>query len=97
MSSLPAGTGDKASVWRLLADFAKRDILRRMDLGDRAGAELAIPVAPPMITPIFCEACGAVSCLPELEVRAVDGSILWLSKGQLSGRIMGVCATCAVA
>ena len=101
MSSLPAGTGDKASVWRLLADLAKRDILRRMDLGDRVWRyELreTCRALPDDHSHLLCEACGAVSCLPELEVRAVDGSIpVALQGANYRVRIMGVCATCAVA
>ena len=101
MARLPAGTGDKASVWRLLADLAKRDILRRMDLGDRVWRyELrdTCRKLPDDHSHLLCEACGAVSCLPELVVRAVDGSIpLALQGANFRVRIMGVCSTCTVA
>lgn len=99
MSNLPEGTGDKASVWRLLADLSDHDVLRRMDLGDRVWRYELYDTCRSVTNDhphLLCTDCGEASCLPMLEVRDKDGAL----PAQLQGtdfriRIMGRCADCA--
>jgi Fur family ferric uptake transcriptional regulator len=98
MSNLPEGTGDKASVWRLLADLSEHGVLRRMDLGDRLWRYELHDSCRSVTNDhphLLCEDCGEVTCLPMLEVRGRDGTL----PTQLQGtdfriRIMGCCAGC---
>lgn len=100
MGLLSPGLYDKASVWRVLSDLAGVGIVRRMDLGDRVW-RYELHDACRTVTddhPHFlCEACGDVTCLPPLEVRARDGD---LPKALLDAdfriRISGNCGNCAV-
>ena len=101
MAKIPEGTGDKASVWRLLADLSERNLLRRMDLGDRVWRyelrDTCRKVADDH-SHLLCEACGAVSCLPPLVVRAQDGSIPEALQGaEFRIRVMGRCGDCVAA
>ena len=101
MSWLPTGAYDKASVWRVLSDLAGVGVLRRMDLGDRSW-RYELHDACRTVTadhPHFlCEECGSVTCLPSLEIRALDGN---LPEALLSAdyriRIAGKCGDCAAA
>ncbi|MDG1480657.1 MAG: transcriptional repressor [Myxococcota bacterium] len=99
MATLPAGAFDKASVWRILSDLTDCSMLRRMDLGDRIW-RYELQDACRTVTddhPHFlCEACGNVSCLPPLEVRARNGTLpAVLLNAEFHVRVMGRCATCA--
>ena len=98
MGLLSAGLYDKASVWRVLSDFAGAGIVRRMDLGDRVW-RYELNDACRTVTddhPHFlCEACGDVTCLPALEVRAKDGSLPHaLLEADFHIRISGSCRDC---
>ena len=100
MASLEPGAHDKASVWRILSDLADCGILRRMDLGDRVW-RYELRDACRNVTddhPHFlCEECGDVSCLPPLEVRALNGSLPEkLLNADFRVRVMGRCGVCAV-
>ncbi len=101
MAKIPEGTGDKASIWRLLAGLYEKNLLRRMDLGDRVWRyelrdscrEIADEHAH-----LLCESCGTVSCLPPLVVRAEDGSIPEILQGaEFRIRVMGRCGDCVAA
>lgn len=98
MGVLPEGVYDKASVWRLLSDLADRGLLRRMDLGDRVWRYELLDAcrSTPNDHPHFlCEACGEVSCLPPLELRAEDGALPAVLQGaEFRVRVMGRCAGC---
>lgn len=98
MESLPTGVYDKASVWRVLSDLARIGILRRMDLGDRIWRYELYDSCRPITDdhPHFlCESCGEVSCLPSLEVRALDGKLPEaLLHADFHIRIAGKCSTC---
>ena len=100
MEALRGGVYDKASVWRILADLTDVGILRRMDLGDRIWRYELKDTCRTIIDdhPHFlCEACGEVSCLPALEVRAKDGALPAALRGAaFRVRVMGRCASCAL-
>lgn len=100
MSELPAGTRDKATVWRLLSDLSELDILRRMDLGDRVWRYELLDSCRRVEdyhSHLLCEDCGSVSCLPYLEVRTRDGNIPAALRGaDFRIRVMGRCVDCAV-
>lgn len=98
MAQLPEGSGDKASIWRLLADLSECGVLTRMDLGDRIW-RYELHDSCRRVTNdhphLLCEDCGEVKCLPRLEVRGLDGSF----PAELEGtdfriRIIGRCAEC---
>ncbi len=98
MVLLASGLYDKASVWRVLSDLAGAGIVRRMDLGDRVW-RYELQDACRTVTddhPHFlCEACGEVSCLPSLEVRAKDGGLpKALLDAEFRIRISGTCGSC---
>lgn len=101
MAKIPEGTGDKASVWRLLADLSERNLLRRMDLGDRIWRYELIDKCRDIArdhSHLLCEACGAVSCLPPLIVRTLDGMIPKALQGaEFRIRVMGRCGDCVAA
>ena len=101
MELLPAGGYDKASIWRVLSDLASRNILRRMDLGDRVW-RYELHDACRAVTddhPHFlCEGCGAVACLPPLQVRAKNGPLPDVLLGaDFRVRVTGRCAECTSA
>lgn len=99
MEVLPEGVHDKASIWRILADLADCGVLRRMDLGDRTWRYELLDACRALTDdhPHFlCEACGEVSCLPPLEVRARDGALPDALRGaDFRVRVMGRCVGCA--
>ena len=99
MSDLPAGTIDKATVWRLLSALSELDILRRMDLGDRVWRYELLDSCRRVEdyhSHLLCEDCGSVSCLPYLEVRTRDGNIPAALRGaDFRIRVMGRCVDCA--
>lgn len=99
MGLLDEGLYDKATIWRVLSDLAGVGILRRMDLGDRVW-RYELHDACRTVTddhPHFlCEACSEVTCLPPLEVRAIDGGIPQaLLNADFHIRISGKCGNCA--
>ena len=98
MSVLPSGLYDKASVWRILADLADTDLLRRMDLGDRVwryelqDAHRSVADNHPHF---LCESCGLVSCLPPLNIQPQSGTLpaVFLN-ADFRVQIMGTCGDC---
>lgn len=101
MEALPQGVHDKASIWRILADLAEIDVLSRMDLGDRVWRyELrdACRAVTDDHAHFLCEDCGEVSCLPPIEIRALDGALPPALRGAaFRVRVAGTCASCIVA
>ena len=89
---------DKASVWRVLSDFAGIGLVRRMDLGDRVWRYELYDACRPLSDdhPHFlCEVCSEVTCLPPLEVRSRDGGFpAALVNANFHIRISGTCARC---
>ena len=101
MGALPEGAFDKASIWRILADLAEVGVLSRMDLGDRVWRyELrdACRAVTDDHAHFLCEDCGDVSCLPAIEIRALDGRLPEALLGaEFRVRVTGTCAGCASA
>ena len=92
------GAFDRASVYRILSDLAEAGLLRRMDLGDKVWRyelqddcrEVSEDHAH-----FLCEACGTVSCLPPLELRAKAGNLPAVLRGaELRLKVTGRCASC---
>jgi Fur family ferric uptake transcriptional regulator len=98
MERLPEGAFDRATVWRVLADLADGGFLRRMDLGDRVWRYELLDACRPVDEDhahFLCEKCGGVSCLPPLELRAVDGQLPAELRGaEIRLRVTGTCARC---
>lgn len=98
MSALGKDGYDKASVWRVLSDFAGIGLVRRMDLGDRVWRYELYDACRPVSDdhPHFlCEVCSEVTCLPPLEVRGRDGGFpAALVNANFHIRISGTCARC---
>ena len=97
MSKLPNDSFDKASIWRILADLAERDLLKRMDLGDRVWRyelkdscrSLAEEHAH-----FLCDVCNVVYCLPPVELRNQSNFPEALIGAELHIRITGRCVEC---
>ena len=98
MAALGAGMFDRATVWRILAVLAESGVLRRMDLGDRVWRYELLDACRPLADDhahFLCEACGAVSCLPQLEVRSVEGPLPSVLRGaDVRLRLTGRCGEC---
>ena len=98
MGLLESGMYDKASIWRVLSDFAGVGIVRRMDVGDRIwryellDANHTISDEHPHF---LCVSCGEVTCLPPLELRALGGGLPEaLAGAQYQIRVSGSCSVC---
>ena len=100
MGVLSSGLYDKASVWRVLSDLVGVGVVRRMDLGDRVWRyELndACRAVTNDHAHFLCDTCGDVTCLPPLEVRAVEGGLpKALLDADFQIRISGNCGPCLV-
>lgn len=98
METLPTGAYDKATVWRILSDLADEGVLRRMDLGDRVWRYELLDACRSVADDhahFLCEACGTVSCLPPLEIRAQQGKLPPVLKGaDIRVKVTGTCADC---
>ena len=98
MAALPPGGFDKATVWRILADLHEAGLLRRMDLGDRIWRYELLDACRTVEAdhPHFlCETCGAVICLPPLEVRSREGALPEaLRNAEIQIRVSGTCGAC---
>jgi Fur family ferric uptake transcriptional regulator len=99
MHSLAGRGFDKASVWRILSELSDKDLLRRMDLGDRVWRyELfdqcrTIEAQHPHF---LCMDCGDVTCLPTLTVHAQNGTLpSSLRSASFRVRLEGTCGACA--
>lgn len=98
MGVLPSGMYDKAAVWRVLSDLTNVGILRRMDLGDRVWRYELQADRHAMTNghPHFlCESCGAVTCLPPLQLQTLDGHLpKALTGAKFHIRVSGNCRQC---
>ena len=101
MGALPDGTYDKASVWRLLSDLADKNILRRMDLGDRVWRYELLDACRSIDAShahFLCSQCGEVACLPPLEIHTQAGELPEaLRRAEFTVRIEGTCGDCMTA
>jgi Fur family ferric uptake transcriptional regulator len=98
MDQISEGGFDRATVFRILADLAEVGLLRRMDLGDHVWRYELMDACRSVEAdhPHFlCEGCGAVACLPPLELRATTGPLPALLAGAaLHLRVTGRCGPC---
>lgn len=90
---------DRATVYRLLADLAEAGLLRRMDLGDHVWRYELLDACRAIADDhahFLCTTCGEVACLPEVEVRAVDGGRLpeALRGADVELKLTGTCRDC---
>lgn len=93
---------DKATIFRNLVTLAEEGFLHRTDLGDhvwRFEATLAQPTRGEVHEhPHFlCTDCGAVACIPELElrVRATPGLPRAVRERAVQVQLKGRCDACA--
>ena len=99
MCAVGQGTIDKATVYRILADLTRAELLVRMDLGDRIWRyELRDPCrkVEDEHPHFLCDDCGKVVCLPGFEIRTDKGSLPpSLHGAQITVRASGRCGACA--
>ena len=98
MGCLAKGQFDKATVWRVLSDLVGVEIVHRMDLGDRVWRYELLDVGQTLghdHAHFLCNACGEVTCLPPLELRAKDGTLpTALIHADTRLQISGNCGDC---
>ena len=91
---------DRATIYRNLIDLTDANLVTRNDLGDhvwrfelRKGDRDHRKVHPHLV----CSDCGAVSCLPEVDVKLVlaRGASPRLRNQELEVQLRGVCDHCA--
>jgi Fur family ferric uptake transcriptional regulator len=95
-----AGQGwDRATIYRNLTDLAEAGLVARSDLGDHVwrfeavgGAAHAAARHPHFV----CTECGAVACLPGLEIRAsaVRGAPRAIKQRRVEVQVKGICDAC---
>ena len=98
VQALSGNTWDRSTLYRNLMDMAEVGLLRRSELGDRTWRfEVSCDHGHGDHTAHFlCSDCGAIACLPELEVRAQGGEEvpLALVRGAIEVQILGRCDDC---
>jgi Fur family transcriptional regulator, ferric uptake regulator len=87
---------DRATIYRNLVDLAEAGLLRRTDVGDHVWRFEAIADEHDSAHPHFvCTECGAVECLPELELsfrRAKTPRAV--KQRQIEVHVRGLCDAC---
>lgn len=88
---------NKVTVYRILEDFCRRGLIRRIQVEGKAALyELACEHRPPH--PHFqCHTCGEVECLEPVPLERVWGEIkgpLGHQADRLEIRVAGVCRRC---
>jgi Fur family transcriptional regulator, ferric uptake regulator len=98
MERLGPGRFDRATIYRILADLSDAGILTRMDLGDHVWRHELVDACrkiPDDHAHFLCTECGEVTCLPALELRAVNGPLPPTLRGaDLQLKVTGRCAQC---
>ena len=95
---LAAHAWDQATLYRNLIDLAEVGLLRRTDVGDHVWRFEATSgghdaAAHPHFT---CTVCGAVECLPVLELSAPRGKLpRAIRQRQIEVHLRGVCDQCS--
>jgi Fur family ferric uptake transcriptional regulator len=91
---------DRATIYRNLIDLVDAGLVARADLGDHVwrfeavgGSAHAAERHPHFV----CTECGAVACLPGLELRAstVRGAPRAIKQRRVEVQVKGVCDACA--
>ena len=99
MRAVGLGAIDKATVYRILADLTRAELLVRMDLGDRIWRyELRDPcrTVEDEHPHFLCDDCGKVVCLPGFGIHAHEDSLPPALHGaQITVRASGRCGACA--
>ncbi|MEC7988285.1 MAG: transcriptional repressor [Myxococcota bacterium] len=96
MSILPDGF-DKASIWRILANFAEIGLLVRMDLGDRIWRYELTDDRQTLDNKhahFLCDDCGTVYCLPPVLLQIKSPLPKELEGAELNVRVTGRCSVC---
>jgi len=90
---------DRSTIYRNLIDLSEVGLLRRIDLGDHSRFEAEQAQPDHGAHPHFvCTQCGAVECLPIMELVLPRGGTTprVLRRGKIEIQARGHCATCAV-
>jgi Fur family ferric uptake transcriptional regulator len=99
MDALGQGNYDRATIYRILSDLTDAGLLRRMDLGDHVWRYELLDACRKVEDDhahFLCEGCGAVSCLPPLELRVLEGRLPAMLQGaEIHVKVTGRCAACA--
>lgn len=89
---------DRATIYRNLIDLAGSGLARRTDVGDHVWRFEAVMGEHDVAHPHFvCTECGAVECLPELELavaRARTRAPRALRQRQVEVHVRGLCDAC---
>ncbi|MED5373896.1 MAG: Fur family transcriptional regulator [Myxococcota bacterium] len=95
---LGASALDRATLYRILSQLSEKGLLKRMDLGDKVWRYELLDHCRRISDDhahFLCTDCGAVTCLPELELRAAKGSLpAQLQGAELHLKVTGRCADC---
>lgn len=100
VDALGARGFDRATLYRVLMDFAEAQILTRTDLGDhvwRFELRTRTAAAHAEDHPHFvCVGCGEVSCLPGVSLRVVGRAKVPKAVGshQVTVQLKGRCDAC---
>jgi Fur family ferric uptake transcriptional regulator len=93
------GRWDRATIFRNLVALADADFVRRTDLGDHVWRfEIAAPPQGAHDHPHFlCTQCGAVACVPALDLRVHRGARVprAVRARAIEVQLRGVCDACA--
>ena len=90
---------DRATIYRNLTDLAEAGLVRRTDVGDHVWRFEAVSEHEAASHPHFvCTECGAVECLPELELAMRRTSTSRppraVKQRQVEVHVRGLCDAC---
>ena len=93
---LAAQAWDRATIYRNLIDLAEAGLLRRTDVGDHVWRFEATAGEHDAAHPHFvCTECGAVECLPELELTVKRSRApRAVRQRQVEVHVRGLCDAC---
>ena len=97
IDTMPIGSYDKASIWRVLSNLSEVGLLVRMDLGDRVWRYELIDSCRSIAdrhAHFLCEGCGMVCCLPPLSLTLQEALPKELEGVDLQIRVTGRCNSC---
>jgi Fur family ferric uptake transcriptional regulator len=100
VADLPSGgSWDRATIYRNLMDLSEAGLVRRTDVGDHVW-RFEMTRAGDHATPhphFVCTGCGAVACLPNLELamRPGRGTPRAVKQKRVEVQLRGLCDRCA--